>query len=154
VHHPLFSDDGLGVNALRIWLLLDPDDTTEVKALASITRLHRTTVKRALDKLFSAGLALAQEGGWVAIEATEHDLDEIATIQGVPQRQANRKAAHARERAIWQFGKEHGKRETWSVSDWLAYHKKFDLVGDARNAVVDDTLATLKSSQPKERTSA
>jgi hypothetical protein len=148
VHHPLFSDDGLGINALRVWALLDPEETVVVKQVAKVTRLNPSTIRRKLEALFSAGLAVDKEGGWVGVLASEEDLDEIASIQGVSERQAKRQAGHALERAKWEFGKQHGRREHWTAADWLAYHRKFDLVEDARNAEVDPTLDVLKAMQP------
>jgi DNA-binding transcriptional ArsR family regulator len=96
--HALFTGDGVGDNAVRVYLLLDHEEGVKVKALVQTTRLHESTIRRALARLFSAGLAYKKDGVWLRLEADQRYLDEVADLLGVTERQAKRKARHVKDR--------------------------------------------------------
>jgi DNA-binding transcriptional regulator YhcF (GntR family) len=108
--HAVFTGDGVGDNAVRIYLLLDPEEGVKVKQLAQTTRLHESTIRRALARLFSAGLAYKRDGVWLRPEVDQRYLDEVADLLGVTERRAKRKAQHAKDRENEQRRIDHKER--------------------------------------------
>jgi predicted transcriptional regulator len=132
--------DFLGISAYRVWSLLIEDEGTEVKALLKTTRLSKSTIREALLRLESFGLALKKDGAWYRVEV---ELDALAIEYGIADYRATKKEKHAEQRAkrMYDLG----------LGDRLEYHRKHDLVGEGRNATVDEhSPALVNAQQPKE----
>ena len=144
--HPLFAL--LGISAYRVWSVLDTEEGATVAEIVKATNLHRNTVSRALNEpLFSAGLALDKDGAWYRVDT---DLDALAEVLGVKELQQERRRQHEEDRERWQTRLRVGKsdRQYWTIADWLKYHRNNDLLGDARNALVNPYLPALANAQP------
>jgi hypothetical protein len=128
--------DLLGFSAYRAWSLLDEDEGTDLSVLVKTTRLSERTLREALLRLESFGLALKKDGAWYRVEA---DLDALAAEQSIPEYRAAKKQTYAEQRAkrMYDLG----------LGDRLEYHRKHDLVGEVRNAIVDEHSPALVSAQ-------
>jgi DNA-binding transcriptional ArsR family regulator len=91
--HPVF--DQLGTSAARVWVLLDPVEGLTVKLLAEATKLHPSTIREALRRLESAGLADKRDGAWTQMAM---DLDDLAESYGATERRQLRRKQHETER--------------------------------------------------------
>jgi predicted transcriptional regulator len=129
--------DFLGFSAHRVWSLLNEDEGTEVKTLHKTTRLARSTIREALLRLESLGLALKKDGAWYRVEA---DLEALAVEYGIPERRAAKKQKHAEQRAkrMYDLG----------LGDRLEFHRKHDLVGEEVVPGLVEVVVAVPSLRP------
>jgi DNA-binding transcriptional regulator YhcF (GntR family) len=132
--------DFLGISAYRAWSLLNEEEGTEEGALVKTTRLSKSTIREALLRLESFGLAFKKDGAWYRVEV---DLDALAIEYGIPELREAKKRKHAEQRAK--------RMHDLGLGDRLEYHRKHDLVGEGRNATVDEhSPALVNARKPKE----
>jgi hypothetical protein len=136
VESPPMLFDFLGFSAYRAWSLLNEDEGTDLRTLVTTTKLSDRTLREALLRLESFGLALKKDGAWYRVEA---DLDALAVEYGIPERRATKKQKHAEQRAK--------RMHDLGLGDRLEFHRKHDLVGEARNTIVDEHAPALVNAQ-------
>jgi DNA-binding transcriptional ArsR family regulator len=137
--------DGLGATAYRMWGHLD-DEPVAPSHLAASMGLSRRTVTEALLRLFSAGLALGTEGAWTRYT---DDLDALAEAIGLGGHLARQRARHEVEREGYRrWLAAERPTDSSDIAGWLRYHRKHDLLSEARNAVMDPTTPALRDAQP------
>ncbi|MFG2211982.1 hypothetical protein [Streptomyces sp. NPDC048638] len=109
--HDAFHHWAHGTSGARLLACLDTTDGLTPSQLQQATTLHRTTVKRRLDKLVTDGLAIEREdlyylapdlAGPVRLTPDDHTLAQAAEQQGTTGIGERRRARHARERANYQ----------------------------------------------------
>ncbi|MCM2431047.1 hypothetical protein [Streptomyces sp. RKAG337] len=121
--HDAFHHFGHGVSGARLMACLDPLDGSDVPALALATGLHRTTVRRRLDKLLTDGLAEEADGLFYlprhlagvdgeGLRPDEEQLVRVAQERGTQGLGARRRQRHADQRAGYQLWLEHRARRS------------------------------------------
>lgn len=139
--------DGLGQTAHRVWQLLG-EEPQPARWLAATTGLSVRTISEALLRLFSSGLALGTDGAWTRYD---DDLDVLAKAIGLGGHLERQRAQHQVDREDyqrWRAGEHPEGALARSVAAWLRYHHKHDLVGEARNATLDQSAPALRNAQP------
>lgn len=94
-HHVIWERGALGPSAHRIWYVLNLQEGARNADICQATRLHASTVSRALRRLADVGLASQQGDQWFP---EYRSLDEVAAEIGVSGKAEARRAAHERER--------------------------------------------------------
>jgi len=114
----------LGAQAALMWNSLTDQPVSEADLVAHSQR-HRTTVKRTLLRLHSAGLAEETTLGWVR---TSIEPEQVARALGVPDVKAQRERAYVKERESFQAWQERKDRATSGerarVARWHKANKK------------------------------
>jgi len=114
----------LGAQAALLWNSLTDQPVAEAD-LVSHSQRHRTTVKRTLLRLHSAGLAEETTLGWVR---TSIEPEQVARALGVPDVKAQRERAYVKEREsfhAWQERKDRATScERARVARWHKANKK------------------------------
>ncbi|MFJ1936647.1 hypothetical protein ACIOGZ_28805 [Kitasatospora sp. NPDC088160] len=105
--HDAFHHFGHGGNGARLLSCLDPVEGRSPQELAAVLGLHRTTVRRRLDRLGADGLVVEADGlvylpavlaGPVGVRAEEDLLGAAARARGTAGLGERRRQAHARQR--------------------------------------------------------
>lgn len=121
--HDAFHHFGHGASGARLLACLDPRDGADVRALALASGLHRTTVRRRLDKLLADGLVEEADGlfyqprhlagvGGEGLQPDDEHLVRVAEERGTNGLGERRRQRHADQRAGYQRWLEHRARRS------------------------------------------
>ncbi|PZG69452.1 hypothetical protein C1I97_38605, partial [Streptomyces sp. NTH33] len=116
-----FHHYGHGTSGARLLATLHPLDGADVTALARATGLHRTTVKRRLDKLMEDDLVVEADGLYylagrltgadgAPIQADDEQLQQAAASRGTQGLGQRRRQRHQSERERYRLWLEHRER--------------------------------------------
>ncbi|MGP3690992.1 helix-turn-helix domain-containing protein [Streptomyces sp. IBSNAI002] len=121
--HDAFHHFGHGASGARLLACLDPLDGADVPALALASGLHRTTVRRRMNKLIADGLVEEADGlfylprhlaglGGEGLQPDEEQLVRVAEERGTNGLGERRRQRHADQRAGYQRWLEHRARRS------------------------------------------
>ena len=121
----------LGKSSESVWKTLLANGSMTAKEVAERTGRHVNTVQRALNKLWTYGLAAPDGGGmWVAEPAGDEYLQKVAEELGTKGMAEKRKTKHSQERSIWATQQLLRQKERW-----VYRHERRDVTVDGLCAV-------------------
>ncbi|MGY0466576.1 MarR family transcriptional regulator [Kitasatospora sp. cg17-2] len=110
--HDAFHHHAHAGTGARLLSCLDPVEGRSPQDLAAALGVHRTTVRRRLDRLAADGLVVEADGlvylpaaltGHLGVQADEELLDRAAQERGTAGRGEQRREAHARQREAYRI---------------------------------------------------